>query len=1058
MRKFLLTFLSVALAISVVFAQEKAVSGKVTAEDGSGLPGVNVILKGTTSGTVTDVEGNFKLEVPETGAVLVFSFIGFETVEMVVGNQSVFDMQLTTEATQLTEVVVTALGISREKASLGYGVTTISSDAISMRPEADIGRILRGKAPGVEISQTSGLAGTGTNIIIRGFSTITGTNQPLFIVDGVPFNSDTNNDRTFVAGGATASSRFLDLDPNNIAEISILKGLSATVLYGEAGRNGVILVTTKTGKGVRGDRKGLEVSIDQNLAWSQIANLPDYQNSFGNGFSGNFGWFFSNWGPSFDTRGSNGIDDNGQIAHPYDQGQYNEDFPEFKDVRYDYIAYPSVENFFQTGIQSTTTLNISSSMGENGSVSFNYSNLSDNGIVPENKNVYRRNNLSFGAQTKLDNGLSLNTTFNLITSHGLKPPAASGAGSNPSGASLFANLIYTPRSMDLLNLPFQSPVDGSMIYYRRGSAIQNPLWTLHNASDEENIQRYFGQVTLNYEFTDWLNLTYRLGFDEASQETTRRINKGGSQIPDGTMQSFNRKTTLIDHVFNLMIQRDINEDFDFNVLVGANFRLREETGSFATSTEQFVFDFFTHQNFKEHSNFSREEVENTIGAYTTANLGFRDYAYLSFQGRNDWTSTLEEDNRSIFYPSISASFVLSEAIAALDGSFVDYLKVRIGYGTSAGYPDPYQTRNTLFTDAKVFVTQDGTSLDINSVSDQLGNRNLTPEKHEEVEFGIEAKFLENRIGLDLSLYDKNSTDLIINLDLDPATGFTNTTVNAAEVENKGIELALNFVPVRGDIIVDITVNYTKNINDVISIFEGVDQVAIGPSFDGVRNWAIPNEPYGVLQGTAYTKIDGQILVDASGIPVPEGDITIIGDPNPDWTGNLSGRISWKGISLYALLSYVSGGDIFSETTATMLARGNTVDTDVDRFLPLIFPGVKKDASGETVPNDIQAYIGDLSFRAYFFANEGGIFDATTLRLREVALSYDIPASILDNTPFGRASVRVTGQNLFYKAYNFPEGVNYDPDVLSTGVSNQRGMEFITGPTVKKYSVGISLTF
>ena len=364
MRKFLLTFLSVALAVSVVFAQEKTVSGKVTAEDGSSLPGVNVILKGTTSGAVTDVEGNFKFDVPETGAVLVFSFIGFATVEMEVGNQSVFDISLATEATQLTEVVVTAFGVKQEKKALGYGVETINRDQIINRQSSDIGRILRGKATGVAINSTSGLAGSGTNIIIRGYSTITGSNQPLFVVDGIPFNTDNNTNENFTTGSATASSRFLDLDPNSIASISILKGLSATVLYGEAGRNGVILVTTKNGEAGAGATKKMEISFTQGVYVTEVANLPDYQNTFGNGFSGGFGWFFSNWGAAFDdlnpeTYGSDYQGEkNGQvlITHPYDQAQYNDDFPEYIDAEYPYEPHQSVENFFQKGLTSNTSV------------------------------------------------------------------------------------------------------------------------------------------------------------------------------------------------------------------------------------------------------------------------------------------------------------------------------------------------------------------------------------------------------------------------------------------------------------------------------------------------------------------------------------------------------------------------------------------------------------------------------------------------------------------------------------------------------------------------------
>ncbi len=1070
MKRILLLSISFLFVLGTVWAQaQRSVAGAVTDENGGGVPGVNVILKGTTTGTTTDLDGNYRLSVPEEGGVLVFSFIGLATQEVEIGARSVVDVTMSEDVETLSEVVVTALGFSREKKALGYGVTTISNTSIENRPEADVSRILRGKAPGVDITQTSGMAGTGTNVIIRGYSSITGTNQPLFVVDGVPFNTDTNTDRDFVAGGSTASSRFLDLDPNNIAEVSILKGLSATVLYGEAGRNGVVLITTKTGRGGSGT-KDMDVRLSQQVNWVDVANLPDYQNTYGNGFSGNFGWFFSNWGPAFDVRGSNGIDDNGQIAHPYDQEQFNADFPEFIGQRYDYRPYKAVENFFQTGVRSNTSIGFDKNLGAGSSVSFNYSYLDDKGFIPEDKNRFQKHNFSLGGTTELNNGLKINSTFNYVDSDLLRPPSAAGAGSNPSGASLFANLIYTPRSIDLLNLPFQSPVDGSMVYYRRGSAIQNPLWTLNNAFDTETVRRFFGAVNLSYSITDWLLFSYRIGLDQYTQNQRRQINKGGSQIPDGFMATSNRLNTISDQVFNFSVNKNITEDISFDALVGFNVRRETRDQTFSLSNNQFIFDLFTHGNFTDNQIFNFMREENTLGLYGTASFGFRDYVYVNFQGRNDWTSTLEEANRSIFYPSASISFVPTDAIPTLSNAVLDYLKVRVGYGTSAGYPLPYQTRSILGSGTNVFLDDTGLPLNTNTVSNVLGNANLKPELHTELEFGLESRLLDNRIGIDLSVYDKESQDLIIARELDPASGFTQTTVNAASVENKGIELGLTLNPVRTPVNWTIDANYTRNRNRVLELPEGTDQIpvptndpftdqAVVTGFDGVNNWIIEDEFYGVIQGTPYSRDpDGNRIVGADGNFVPDNDVSIIGNPNPDWTGNASTTVSWKGLSLYVQFQYISGGDIYSLTTATMLARGNTVDTDFDRFLPVVLPGVNDNGDGTFKTNDIQGYIGDISFRAYFFANEGAIFDATSLRMREASLTYSLPKSILENTPLGSLTVGLNGQNLWYKAFNFPEGVNYDPDVLSTGVGNQRGLEFITGPTARNFGFTLQTTF
>lgn len=1053
MKKLLTAFTLMLFAVGFTYAQT-TISGTVTDDSGEPLIGTSILVEGTITGTVTDIDGKYTLNVPEGSNVLVFSYTGYKSQRVEINGRTTIDVVMETDAIYTEEVVVTGLGIKREKKALGFGVTTVGSADIELRSEADVARILRGKAPGVDITQTSGIAGSGTNIIIRGYSSITGSNQPLFVVDGVPFNTSTNNDQNFVGGGATASSRFLDLDPNNIAEISILKGLSATVLYGEAGRNGVVLVTTKTGQAAEDVDKGFEVRFMQQFANTEVANLPDYQNTYGNGFSGNFGWFFSNWGPAFDVRGSNGIAEDGTVSHPYDRDRYAGDFPEFQGVRYPYQPYESVENYFQTGLVSNTSVGIDKSFGEDGGFSANYSYLDDEGFTPGN--TYAKHNLGVGGRANLANGLRVNGTINVVSSDRTAPPASVGFGSNPSGASAFGNLLYTPRSIDLLNLPFQSPVDGRSIYYRSGNDIQNPLWTLANANDFEKIRRFFGNLQLSYDITDWLSVTYRGGVDQYSQQNRRSINRGGTQVPDGQLASSTRLNTITDQVLNIQYDTRIGENLELNGVVGANFRRETNDRNFLTSTNQFVFGLLNHGNFIDHNNSSFLTEENTLGAYATATLGYKNFLYVNLQGRNDWTSTLEEENRSIFYPSASVSFVPTDAFSGLENSqVVNYLKLRLGYGTSAGYPDPYQTRTILGTGTRAYATRGGALLNVNTLSNNLGNPNLQPELITELEFGLEGRFFNNRFGVDLSLYDKDSDDLIIDLNLDPSTGFTNTTVNAASVQNQGIELGLNFVPFRGDFGWDFTLNFTRNINTVQQVAEGVDEIVYA-GYTNLGNFAIPGESFGTMKGLPFERnAEGQLVTTNAGDYIPANDIGVIGDAIPDFNANWLNTFSYKGLSLYFQWSWTQGGDIMSLTTATMLARGTTTDTDVDRFLPIILNGVNQ---SDGTPNDVQGYMGDLFFNAYFFADEGAVFDATVVRLREVSLSYKLPQGILKNTPFGSASIVFSGENMWYNAPNFPEGVNFDPEVLSLGVGNGRGFEYLTGPTAKKYGVALNVTF
>jgi TonB-linked SusC/RagA family outer membrane protein len=1021
------------------------------------------LLKGTTTGVPTNTDGTFRISVPGNDAVLVFRFLGYTSQEITVGSQTTINVSMQPDVTDAGEVVVTALGVTQEKASLGYGVASLDKNQLQARTQKDVAKLLRGKATGVDITQTSGMAGSGTNVIIRGYSSITGSNQPLFVVDGVPFNSDTNNDGSFAAGGGAASSRFLDLDPQTIENVSILKGLSATVLYGEAGRNGVILITTKNGNAGENASKGFEVSLTQQVSATRVANLPDYQNTFGNGFSGNFGWFFSNWGPSFDTRGSNGIDADGTIDHPYDQAQYNDDFPEYIGVRYPYQAYESVEGFFgDPAYTFNTSLSVAKNLGNGSSVSATYSYLDDRGFTPAldeqrgggASNYQRKDNFGLGLKTELDNGLKVQGTFNYVSSEIRRPLT------NPSfggtGDGLFASVLYTPRSIDLMGLPYQSPIDGSNVYYRRGSAIENPRWNLNNKTDQENLERFYGNVQLTYELTDWLTAVYRFSLDNYSQENERTVNRGsGRGDDDGYYNTTNRKSVWKDHVANLLYNKRFNSDFSLNGIVGFNYRETELNFTGTSSNNQLVYELFAHDKFLTTTASSGVSNAYTAGVYATASLGFRDFLYASVQARNDWTSTLEKDNRSVFYPSGSISFLPVEAIPALQNNGVlDYAKVRVGYGTSAGYPSPYRTRNILGASTNVFTGPNGQTTNTNSVSNLLGNPDLKPELHSELEFGLEARFLDNRIGIDVSVYDKTSKDLIINLPLDPSTGFTSTTTNGATVNNSGIEAALNLTPVRGEFEWNMTLNYTRNRPVVEEILvDGLDQIQIA-GYTTLGNYAIEGEPYGVMRGSNFVRIDGQLVVDSQGAYVPDSQVSTIGNPNPDYQMNWINNLNWKGFSFGFQWSYTSGGDIYSSTVAALMARGNTVDTDVNRFQPIVLPGV--DSEGNV--NTTQAYLGDVAFRSYFFADEGGTFDATVIRLREVSISYALPASILSKTPFGSAGITLSGENLWYNAPNFPKGLNFDPEVLSLGVGNGRGFDFRTAPTAKRWGVSLNLTF
>ena len=565
--------LLLAFVVHLTFAQEKAITGTVTDQDGLPLPGVNIVVQGTTNGTQTDFDGNYAINA-EVGQVLSFTYIGQREVTMPVGANDTINVQMQEDAQALEEVVVTAQGIKREKQALGYAVSSVGSEDLEQKAEGDVGRVLRGKASGVNITQQSGVSGSGTNILIRGLQSFSQNNQPLFIVDGVPFSSDTNsssdtNGTDDFVDGNNGSSRFLDLDPNTIESVSVLKGLSAATLYGEQGKNGVILITTKNGSaGVGGPSKS-EITVTSSYFFNEIASMPDYQNEYGGGFDQAFGWFFSNWGPSFSREGRASFTNpanfpsvyelnpaDGTILHPYSTASSATGipaaFPEFQGARYEFKPYQSVPAFFRTGGAANLAINARGS-SEDGSVSYNLSasHLDDEGFTPGNNLL--RNTIGLGGRAQLSNKFTINGTMNYSRTDFKSPPvaASTGNGAFGTGQSVYGHLFFTPRSVDMVGLPFQNPLTGGSTYYRQNNSIQHPLWTVANAATRQLTNRAFGNMSMQYDISENLNLLYRFGYDIYNERNTTHQNKGGiggsTQVQSGVLSTWDNNNTIWDH-------------------------------------------------------------------------------------------------------------------------------------------------------------------------------------------------------------------------------------------------------------------------------------------------------------------------------------------------------------------------------------------------------------------------------------------------------------------------------------------------------------------------------
>ena len=1052
MRKLLSCLVGLAFLCQTAVSQTVEVSGKVSDEKGNPVSGASVQEKNSKKGTTTDVNGAFKL-VTKPGTTLVISSIGFDKQQVSAAASLVVVLSSSNQA--LSEVVVTALGIKREKKALGYAVSTVGKKDLELRPEADLGRILNGKAPGLNVLATSGLSGSGTNINIRGISTITGTSDPLFVVDGVPFNSSTNSNSDFTYGTQT-SSRFLDLDPNNIENVNILKGLSAVTLYGEAGRNGVILITTKNGS-TQNSRKKTEISVSQSL-FSTKAILPEYNESYGGGFDLSLGLlFFSNWGAKFTNPPT-------PVTHPYDKTSLNADFPEYKGVPYDYKFYNSVPRFFRTGTTSTTAVNLGgSASGVN--YNMNYSHTDDKGYLPGNSLI--KNNFGVGGTAKLGNKFTISGTMNYVSTNVKSPPTSNSYGNNATNTSVFGNVLYTPTAMDLMGLPYEKPSDHSQVYYRNDNGIQNPRWTLYNAFTVDKVSRVYGQMSTKYDITKGLNLTYRVGYDNYTENQEYSQNKGGVATPTGILRTSSGTNTIWDHSLLVSFNHSLGSNFSFNVDGGVNARkdLYEQTGM--TSTQQLVYGLMNHANFINHTTTSengRSLVYSSetlgLGAFAFGTLSYKEYAYLTVGGRNSWKSTVEEKNRSIFYPNAALSFIPTSAIPALQNNKnINFLKLRIGYSTSANFPPPYATRTSLFIASRSFVSATGTSINVNSIPNLLPNVNLKPELLKELEAGVEGKFFSNRISLDLTMYRRVANDQILRRDLDPGTGYTAQQINAGTVTNKGIEVQLGVAVIENkDWKWQIDGLYTLNKSMVSDIPSYLPQVnTAGYSNEGT--FAKNGYPLGVIMSNYFQRDPktGQRLVGTDGNYINSNDIGVIGDPNPLYKLTGISTLTYKTFSFRMQWDYTQGGEMFSGTAGALLGRGVTKDTEFDRAASYILPGVLENGQ----PNNIQisssqAYYGNSITNGA--ADESAIYDATCIRLRETSLSYSVPAKLLTKLPFGSISISLSGTNLWYYAPNFPKYTHFDPEASGLGVSNGRGLEFLSGPSARRMGASIRVTF
>ena len=1097
-KQLFMTFL-VAFSFCVnVFAQDRKVSGKVTStEDGSSLPGVSVQLKGTTKGSTTDANGNYSIAIPSNGGSLVFSFVGTTNQEIAIGSKSVVDVRLTNDTKQLTEVVVTAIGIQRDKKALGYAISNVKGDDLAQKSEPDALRALNGKVPGVNIISGGGAPGQSTRITIRGQNSFTGNNQPLFVVDGIPFDNSVNSVDGFSSNTVT-SNRAYDIDPNNVESMTVLKGAAAAALYGSRAANGVIVITTKSG--TKSAKKGIEITYNTSYSTEKISSIPDYQNVYTQGSNQNYnGGFIGNWGTAFPSEvdrlnaelGFNRYSKTivagypeGTVPHPlvgvpYTAARFKSVFPQFLDANGLAIPVPLqpyniIGGFFREGKVVENSIQINST-GDKTSLNAGVSRTTNDGIVPNSNTT--RTNLTFGGNAQLTNGFIISGNVNYVRTTQQSPQSGASYfadyGSGSSG-SIYDRLFYLPRNFNLNEYPSENPADGSNVFYR---ALDNPIRTSKYNLYNSDVNRVFGNMAISYDVTPWLNLLAKGGVNTYAETRHNVVRPGGIALPQGLVSISNLNNTEQDFTFLASFNKDINEKIGVKFLAGFNANQRSFNRFTSSNNEVIDANLLILGATNKQSSLEQNRSQRLYGIFGELALSYNNYAFLTASLRNDHSSTLPTNNNSYFYPAVTGSLVFTEALN-LPKTIINFGKVRANFATVGKDAPPYLTSTPLYLSTGYNgSTAAATASYTNPLSgvSQVGNPQLKPEFTTEFEIGTELQFFNSRIGIDLAYFNRNSIDLIVTARIPSSSGFDYRTVNAGKINNNGIELGLTLVPIKTKSGFTWTsfAAFTRLRSEVVDAGPGGELIISGVGSDNLGTIFRPGQPYGMIYGSknARDKSGNLLINESTGLPFTVAQSQILGNPAPDFTLGWTNSFTYKNFTLSSLLDYRKGGKMFSVTAASLILRGQLASS-VDREGMRVVPGVYGDPQtyepilqdGKVIRNTtpITAFDSHFSngFGAYG-ADETNVYDITVFRVREVTLGYRVPKAFLSKHLkfIGALNFSLSGRNLFFVAPNMLKGLNFDPEVLSSFAdSNVQGFDLGASPSTRRFGFNLTAKF
>ena len=1073
MKKHLLLLMTLLFAsIGLATAQTLTVTGKVVAEkDGQPIAGAYVLVNGTTIGTITNENGEFGIRnVPSDAKEIIVTFLGFSTASAPVQAEPL-NIMMYEDVTYLEETIVTALGISRSEKAIGYAATKVDGSEIAAARNANALDGLQGKVAGLQIQATSSDPGSANSVIIRGFSSINSSNQPLYVVDGVPLQNSTLTSQ----GHSISTAGIANIAPDDIASMTIIKGAAATALYGSRASNGVIVITTKTGK--KEDGKNFTLSYNGGMQFRQVSLLPEMQNKWGQGWNGAQTYIENgSWGPALDgsLQVYGPIWNNSQKYHAYDAKVKN------------------LEDFFDLGVSHNHNIALSGiSRDKSMTYYLSYSHTSDNGIMPTDKDMYKRNTISMRNEYEAAKWLKVSSSFNFANS-------STDIVGSYQGTTVIDGLLEMPRDMSIVDLkdltdPFNTPEA-----YLTPYGITNPYWAMENNYNHTNSKQMFGKVQADFKPLDYLTFTYRFGFDYSDYDfkggspqielDDALINEDYGYAPsemnaNGSVSNRYFRSADLNHDFMVNFNKTFAQKLDVTAVAGVNVWERSYT-YMDGGTEDLTFHtgFWDLSNGATKSLLSETQMKRRlIGLFGDVTLGWDNMLFLNLTARNDWSSTLPIGNNNYFYPGATLSWIFTELFP---NKVLTFGKARLAYGKTGNDAGAYMTSanfvqgysNGYYQSDIILFPMNGANAFLSSST--VGSTTLRPEMTSEFEAGLNLQFIDGRLGLDAAYYDRTTSDQIFTLPVDPATGYSYMVTNFGKVRNRGIELLLSTTPVHTrNFRWDLDFNFALNRNKVLTMPESLEggKVTINgfsAGDDAVYMYAEKGKPLGTL----YTYLPktvtdkdspyyGAPIVDAHGQPVLGDEIEFTGlDVNHKWTGGITTSLSFYGVTLSATLDARVGGTMFSRTKNLMQFVGNSVVTEYNERRPFIIPNSVVDAGdGTYVPNTVPIQQTDGSYQDYFnlygWGNGGTAYllDRSFAKLRNVSVTWDLPKKWLNKAHIAGLSLSAFVNNAFI--WTASDNYYIDPETTTEGTDLGGAFgELYTNPSNRIYGFNLNIKF